>query len=135
MSKNLEHLKAQLNAVTELRAWIAGEIAELEAPKAEKWEPKEGEFYIHNSGNVKEYLSAPLSQRFGVERETLAKAEAAMGRMRTFNRLDAWIDESVDGDVPCQVEFDKTSIAVVRYMPSDSVMALEKLVKNGVVVL
>lgn len=135
MNKELDHLKAQLNAVTELRAWIAGEIAELEAPKIKKWEPKAGDWWVGTNGSTRKNFTVDSARDHGIERATREQAEAASKRMRTFNRLDAWIGENVAGDVSCKVEFDGNSNAVVRYMPSADVRALEKLVNDGVVVL
>lgn len=125
---DLEHLKIQLNAATELREWIAGEIARLESPSVEKWQPKSGVWRAHEN-------KLEINPRdYGIERATKEQAIAAAKRMRTFNRLDAWIDENIEGHVECKVEYDRNSVAVVRYFDRDEVMKLEKLVENEIVI-
>lgn len=133
MSKELEHLKMQLNTVTSLRAWIADEIAELEAPKTETWEPPPGDWWVTSNGEVQKGETLDWTRCNGTERKTERQAEEAAKRMRTFNRLDAWIDENIDGHVHCQVEFDGNCVAIMRYFPREEVAILEKLVDDGVV--
>lgn len=135
MKKNIEHLKAQLTAVTELRAWIAGEIAELESPDVEKWEPKGGEWRISKRGEVKQFKSTEGARTNGTERGTSEQAVAASERMRTFNRLDAWIDENVAGHVGCRVYFGVGFVYVSRSFDPEKVAILAQLVNDGVVKL
>lgn len=134
MSKDLDHLKAELNAATRIVELIAGEIAELESEKSEKWEPEGGEWWVNASGRISNEDSTPNVRSFGTERKTEQQAEAAAERMRTFNRLDAWIDENV-GESICKVSFSCNSVNVIRYMPTAKVLELEKLTNDGVVVL
>lgn len=133
--KELEHLKAQLNAVTKLRAWIAGEIEELEAETVEKWEPIGGDWLVSGIGIANIMQSTPISRAWGVERATKDKTEAASRRMRTFNRLDAWIDENVAEWCQLWVEFNGNTVAITRSLPIEKINELKRLLDTGEVKL
>lgn len=111
------------------------DILSWNKPKPELWEPEGGEWFISLSGYVDAGETVNETRLYGIERKTEAQAEAATQRMRTFNRLDAWIDENVGYEFGFKVEFDGNSVAVVHYIPAYKVLELEKLVNDGVVIL
>lgn len=66
-----------------------------------KWEPKDGDWVIHNSGEIYHSDVKSFAVRdFGLYRKNRAQAEAARDKMRSFNRLLAYVDEhSKDNEV------------------------------------
>lgn len=71
----------------------------LPTKKATKWEPQEGAWYIDLAGCVSRY-NANITENiknFGVTYQTEEQAEWARDKMRTHNRLLAWLAENDDG--------------------------------------
>ena len=78
--------------IAALRAQLADFSAKLDAlqaqsDKAEKWEPKGGEWYVHLEGTVTKCESFPDARAFGVEHPTEEAAKSALPYMRFHNRL------------------------------------------------
>lgn len=57
-----------------------------------KWEPIGGPWAVNTTGTV-EYWNSNGRRFFGCERKTKEQAEKAAKKMRTFNRLLAYVDE------------------------------------------
>jgi hypothetical protein len=85
MIKNLE------NRVTELEKQLFAGAVKFDEPV--KWQPKGGNWWIDEGGEVVEGHTSSPSIEFGSERQTEAQAERAAVEMRKFNRLLALRDE------------------------------------------
>lgn len=61
----------------------------------ERWQPKEGKWFITPGGDIEMYPDVNLGEatEFGVSRACRKQAEKARDKMRTFNRLLAYADE------------------------------------------
>lgn len=90
LQKELQELKAKV-AELESRILFPNE------PVA-KWQPKGGDWWIDEGGEVFAAQTSSPSKDFGTERATQEKAKRAAVEMRRFNRLLALRDE-LCGDV------------------------------------
>ena len=88
LQKELQELKAK---VIELESRIVAE-------HVANWEPKGGNWWIDEGGEVVEGHTSSPSLEFGSERATQAQAERASIEMRRFNRLLALRDELCEGE-------------------------------------
>lgn len=64
-----------------------------------KWEPKHGPYYVCSSGEITAIPQRQTDDN-GVTRLTRKQAEKAAKKMRTFNRLLAYVDEHAPDYVP-----------------------------------
>ena len=78
--------------IAALRAQLADLSAKLDAlqaqpAKAEKWDPKGGDWYVNHGGCVYRTPSDEPLRLFGIQHETQISAESAVPYMRFHNRL------------------------------------------------
>ena len=88
------------NKVADLKATIEKlnkQLKELTTCKYNMWEPKGGEWFIRHYGTVGTHISDNDSRLFGTEYPTKEQAKWAREKMRSFNRLLAYVAE-FDGD-------------------------------------
>lgn len=80
-------------------ALMQGESVTIEPPKpkAEKWQPKGGEWFVNARGEIERLPTEQVTREFGVEYQTKEQAEKARNAMRKYNRLLAWLAENDDG--------------------------------------
>lgn len=64
-----------------------------------QWQPKGGDWWIDEGGEVVEVQTSSPSREFGLERQTQKQAERAAVEMRRFNRLLALRDELCGNDL------------------------------------
>lgn len=67
-----------------------------------EWEPEGGRYSCISDGLVSEHYMSSM----GFSRPTKEQAEAARDKMRTFNRLLAWLDEHNEDEVTLNIETD-----------------------------
>ena len=91
LQKELQELKAKI-ADLESRILFPNE------PVA-KWQPKGGDWWIEEGGEVFAAQTSSPSKEFGTERATQEKAKRAAVEMRRFNRLLALRDELCGDEV------------------------------------
>ena len=84
------------NKVADLKAAIEKlnkQLRELTASKPNRWEPRGGEWLVRHYGPVGTHISDNDSRLFGTEYKTNEKANWARDKMRSFNRLLAYVAE------------------------------------------
>ena len=66
---------------------------QVQEPQPTEWEPRGGEWFVRHYGPVGTHVSDNDSRLFGTEYKTKEQAKWAMEKMRSFNRLLAYIAE------------------------------------------
>ena len=94
----MNDLQKELNALKAKVAELESRILFPNEPVA-KWQPKGGDFWVSNDGEIEEVGSSYGTSLFGTERATQAQAERAAAEMRRFNRLLALRDELCGDEV------------------------------------
>jgi hypothetical protein len=81
------------------QALCNGESVTIEPPKpkVEKWQPKGGQWYVQQDGEIRNQKSTNYPRQFGMSYPTIKHAEKARDAMRVHNRLLAWLSENDDG--------------------------------------
>lgn len=82
-----------------LKAKVADLESRIVAEPVAKWQPKGGNWWIDEGGEVVEGHTSSPSIEFGSERQTEEQAERAAVEMRRFNRLLALRDELCGDEV------------------------------------
>ena len=91
-------LQKELTALKEKVADLESRILFPNEPVA-KWQPKGGDWWIDEGGEVFAAQTSSESRKFGTERATKEQAERAAVEMRRFNRLLALRDELCGDEV------------------------------------
>ena len=91
-------LQKELTALKEKVADLESRILFPNEPVA-KWQPKSGDWWIDEGGEVFAAQTSSESRKFGTERATKEQAERAAVEMRRFNRLLALRDELCGDEV------------------------------------
>ena len=66
---------------------------QIPEPQPTEWEPRGGEWYVRSSGDIQEFYTDDDSRLFGTEYKTKKQAKWARDKMRSFNRLLAYVAE------------------------------------------
>jgi hypothetical protein len=83
----------------------------------QEWEPKGGYWCIGGDGTIFPSTRSPAWSQFGSERSSKEQAEAARDKMRTFNRLLAYVDEHSDPAEECNAKIFHNGIWVWTTVP------------------
>jgi len=152
MTETLEALKITRGILLKSIVDLETQIAEIEKPEPKKWEPRGGDWFVGDSGEIDEKWQDEICE-FGNERDTREQAEKAAIEMRRFNRLLAYRDEFAPGYVRpidgksyfvyfdsslsrWMVDFDYQDCeAITVYMPKNVAVGLEIKLNSGEVVL
>ena len=73
---------------TDITRWT-----QIPEPQPTEWEPRGGEWSVRSSGDIREFYTDDDSRLFGTEYRTKEQAKWAMDKMRSFNRLLAYVAE------------------------------------------
>ena len=83
---------------------------QIPEPQPTEWEPRGGEWFVRHYGPVGTHVSDNDSRLFGTEYKTKEQAKWAMEKMRSFNRLLAYIAEFDVDEYGMQWEADWTNV-------------------------
>lgn len=113
--KTIELTKEELEELLNRKSGeiIFGNLDVKVKKKAEQWEPKGGEYYVTPAAEVytvsREYAIYNKMSQSGTVFKSFSQAESAAKKMRTFNRLLAYVDEF---DPEYEFNIDKTNFYI-----------------------